>query len=58
MSAAGGFSGENLGFTAKKGGAWKKIKNFAEYLLNENFNVKLMMYISDKEKLLYIIKLK
>ena len=37
---------------------WKKIKNFAEYLLNENFNVKLMMYISDKEKLLYIIKLK
>jgi hypothetical protein len=28
VSAAGGFSGENLGFTAKKGGAWKNIKNF------------------------------
>lgn len=32
---------------------WKKLKVFAEFMLKEDFNTKLMMYISDHEKNLY-----
>ncbi len=32
---------------------WKKLKIFAEFMLNEKFHTKLLMYVSDHEKVLY-----